>query len=1130
MSLFSEHTDKMRRVFEYAAIIAMYGVGGTLAWMFGNAIGFDVRGQILLVVIVLLTFPLALLINYLWKKRASTTNEDRVISSPDNSSEKLKTNSELMQRTEEIVHWLKKTKLGSNESGEILYRLPWYLVIGPPSSGKTSLLMRAGLNFQLLPGERTSNQNSINPTKNCEWRITNNAVFIDTAGNYQIEETEQGEWSDLLATLKHFRNMRPIDGLIIAVDIGEVLKASDNDLEKKAKQIRVHIDNALAQWKIRFPIYLVFTHTDQIEGFNTFFSNFDPSRRTQVWGTTIPLSEIEHAASIMDAEINLLGETLLRNRLARISIPEHPAQQLDIFNFPLHFIDSNDRLTNFIGTLFRPTPFTDNPLLRGCYFTGLLEDTSYFSIDLMNDLLTRDRQLASSFNKPAARPQLKRNLILSAAAMILLIAVFGFTVAYINNRQLIQDNLTKALRVDELTRADSNVNGNIDNANLRVELEAMETMRLSLNKLDQYQHNGAPLSMRFGLYSGDTIDPKMRAIYYDLIDQRLFHPAAISLENELKKFAEAGDKTTFSEEDLGRYYDLLKAYLMLANPDKVESAFLANRLSEYWKNNVPDDLEILAQQQLDFFAKQAGDQYAPHWKVDDKLVANSRQKLTAYPPINRYFKRITADVDLKVSGVTLNSITQGRGKGWLIAKYSVPGSFTIEGYQKYMSRSLATAASEISKEDWVMGAISTNKDLSGDIGKLEAIYFREYILQWQKFLQGLSIPPYRNKEDAVEAMKSLSSTDSPLVLALMEVSKETNFAAAKQQSWWQKLFGSTTLNENEKTIEIEKEFSALTQFIGKSGDSETTPINQYRANLRVMLDSLESANADQLSKTAKLLLTGQDDIGLQKTELSINKLLDSFTAPAMVDAAAICKQPLGNLRAMLYGGSFAQIEQIWREQIYVKARSLEAGFPFTDSGSASITDLTRYLNPVDGQLTKFFNDRLTASFEDSQGKWQLKQTGAFKFSPAFISYLNSSRQLKDALFSQGGAQMEVGYEILLQPVANADVALEIDGTRVETRGTTQQAAKFTWPARTGTSGAKITVIQNNKIMEKAFPGEWGLFKMIAAGGASTAGDQIPLAWSVEGVTVRAILRPSSATNPFSRKQFIEWRAPQSLKE
>jgi type VI secretion system protein ImpL len=280
------------------------------------------------------------------------------------------------------------------------------------------------------------------------------------------------------------------------------------------------------------------------------------------------------------------------------------------------------------------------------------------------------------------------------------------------------------------------------------------------------------------------------------------------------------------------------------------------------------------------------------------------------------------------------------------------------------------------------------------------------------------------------------------------------------------------------------------------------------------------------------LLTGKDEIGLQKAEQEVSRMLDAFKTAAARDAARVLVQPLDNLRAMLYGGGYEQIDRAWREQLYGKAHALEAAFPFTDSSSQTpVTDLARFLNPANGQFTTFFNERLAGSFEESQGKWKLKESGAVKLSDNFVNYLNSARELRDALFAGGGQQPEVSYEIKLQPLAGADLRIEIDGTSVETRGTSAQAAKFTWPARAGTSGARILVIRNGQQTESAFPGEWGLFRLFAAGRPTRATDnQFQLSWSVGSAVVRATLQPSSATNPFERRLFTALRAPQAPNE
>ena len=202
-------------------------------------------------------------------------------------------------------------------------------------------------------------------------------------------------------------------------------------------------------------------------------------------------------------------------------------------------------------------------------------------------------------------------------------------------------------------------------------------------------------------------------------------------------------------------------------------------------------------------------------------------------------------------------------------------------------------------------------------------------------------------------------------------------------------------------------------------------------------------------------------------------------------------------------------------------------------GEASLTDLAGFLNPVNGQLTVFFKEKLASSFEDAQGQWRLKESGAIKFPDDFVKYLNSARKVREAMFAAGGQQPQVGYDLTVQPVSNADVIVEIDGTKFETRGNSPQSAKLTWPARSGTSGVRITVVPSDgqPVEPKTFPGTWGLFKMLdASARLQPTGEQYELTWDVGSVQVHATLRPASTNNPFQRAMFRSLRAPQSIQK
>jgi type VI secretion system protein ImpL len=1173
--------DQLKYYLGIPFLLSFYGIVSLIVYYGGATLGIPLSFTIVVIALILLTWPIAILINHFRKKRKRKKEAaadgaavpSQAGQAPAGSAAPTRSYVELNRGAEEAVQWLGNTKLGGSQGGNALYSLPWFLVAGPFTAGKTSLLLTAGLDFHALPSQRRADQNLIRPTRDCEWRVTDSAVMMDTAGRYQYDGPDRDEWAALVETIKKHRKKRPIDGLVIATDASRVVSSSDTEIEQEAKTLRARLDDVIGRTKTRFPLYVVFTHADSIEGFGYFFRTFSPSERCQVWGATIPLEQSANAHALFDVEFDYLYDALIRRRLVRLGDPASSEEQLRVFDFPLRFNAARRKLGVFTSALTRPNPFSENPLLRGFYFTSstangnpprsvrpagvaLAEDVpevqeageGFFTRDFFGEVLLRDKDLAASFQMSQKSPHRWRNILLAVGAVLLFILALGMLVSFVANQKLLAAATERAARVDEITRSDAGKDPlKKDSTAARVEVENADALRETLAVLDDYDRNSPPLYLRFGLYSGNGVNRELRNIYFESITQRYFKPAVAALERDLHAFAGAsgsgnaaaasgssGGQAGAATDDLGRYYDLLKAYLMTSEPNRAESSFLANTLRDYWKKASPPDMETVSQQQLEFYSKQAMRDDAPHYKPDGKLVTDARGKLGSYPAVARFYKGLTTDIASKVDPITLDKVLAGKGGGVLSGSYAVPGSFTLEGYHGHVVDAIASANEEIGKDDWVMGSGAPVSKDQKDVGRLQTMYLRDYTSQWQKFLKDVSVRRYNNRDEAIAALKVLSAPDSPMVLLMAEVARQTNISQKPKSGgifgWIKNLFSSsssTAIPSND----VEKEYHPLIQFAGTEDQKDSSQLSQYRATLSRVLKSLEGTSADQLNQASKALLTGKDDLGLQQAETEISGMVDSFKTAETADAAALLKQPLSNLRDMLYGGGYAQIEKAWREQIYPAAHKLESGFPFADGGSTPVSDLARFFNPVSGQFTLFFNDKLQSSFEESQGRWKLKEQGAIKFSDGFVNYLSNARQLRDALFPNGGQQPEVGYEILLQPVPGADVRVEIDGNPpLEIRGATPSSGKFTWPSRSGQSGIKITVIRSGaEPEEKAITGEWGLFQMIFGAG-SRAGDKYQLAWTVGSSSVRATLTPSSATNPFNRQVFSQVRAPQGTRE
>src|SRR5437870_7073812 len=175
-----------------------------------------------------------------------------------------------------------------------------------------------------------------------------------------------------------------------------------------------------------------------------------------------------------------------------------------------------------------------------------------------------------------------------------------------------------------------------------------------------------------------------------------------------------------------------------------------------------------------------------------------------------------------------------------------------------MKSSIENAGEEISKDDWVMGPAATGNSQAqaADISKLLADYLRDYTDQWRKFLRGINVRQFKTKDDAVEALKALSATDSPMERVMSAVALNTHISKKPESTgiwgWIKSWFVSNTDDESGGNTEVEREFKALFQFVSSGqAKKESSPMTQYRAELRRVLDPLLGASENQLQQTSQ---------------------------------------------------------------------------------------------------------------------------------------------------------------------------------------------------------------------------------------------------------------------------------------
>lgn len=1199
----SWQASQLKYAFGVGSLMSFYGIVGFVVMMMpAGTMGSNTK--IVTIALILLTLPFTLLGAYLvarrGKKKAQKAEAEaeaaKAAAAPAGGVDGAAAPAaapvaatgqypELTRGTEETVQFLKTSTLG--ETGkDAIYALPWYVVAGAPRSGKSSLVISSNLNFQTLPSQRQSEQAFVRPTPTIDWRVTSDAVFIDTAGRFQTEGVDGDEWSALLDTIKKYRGNRPIDGFILTINTASIVKGDEREIEELAKVLRARLDDTMARVKVRFPVYLVFTNADSIEGFRDSFSTSKKEDKSLVWGATIPIERSENAQSMFDGEYEILQDSIMKRRLVRLSAPFPPVRQLKIFNFPLHFGSARRKFAAFVNALFRPNPFSENPFLRGFYFTASPSAkgsanapqtvaNGYFAERLFKDVVLRDKDLVRTFVAERQRPPIFGWILTVLGAIVLGLLLIMAGVSLATNRQMLAEAEDKGEKVLAMRKADAGKDILAKNEDeTRREIFVVDELRSMMSQLDDYDRNGAPIYMRFGMYSGSAVyERSLLPIYYSVIEQRFKAPALKRVEADLRKFADSqpvvnpGALTEKEEQNLGKHYDLLKAYLMLSGEyqGKAESTHISNALKEYWSvdSKIPADMKLTAEQNLEFWAKQVdrtpNDGNFPRISLNAKLVEDTRRKLQAFPAVYRYYSRkvteISKEVDDKVGTTTVESILARNGGDTTLmeGRYNVPSAFTRPGLD-LMKIAILQAELKLSEDDWVMGELG-KKELaqSTDAKKLEDRYYRDYADHWLKFVKAVEVKPYKNKTEATNALQTFSQANSPMEILVKEVARNTNLSAPDENPGW--IDWIMSFFKKKKTTESagtppETEFRSVFTFVGTKEKPEAAPIAKYRGVLGQAFNDINGVSESQMKKIAEDMANDKDPIKVKARETAVTNLLGGFNeTPSGQAMAQLLQRPIGNLKSLLGADAQTQLVKTWNESIVPDAKEIEKGYPFEDSQTDSdLTKVSAFMAPGEGKFSKFYDEKLSRYFEEANGQLKLKDTAEIKFSDEFIAYLNNVMKLQKALYGTNPTP-KFEYEFTLQPVSGAMVEITLDGTPVKSEGT--GSVKGTFPgsgaAETGvlinvggTSSTTTTAPPSNTNSNTAAPttssgssplkfqGNWGLFRFVDASKPSKQpGGEYLLTFNAGGKSITATIK-SSGADLFDKSVFRQVRVPQNF--
>ncbi len=787
--------------------------------------------------------------------------------------------------------------------------------------------------------------------------------------------------------------------------------------------------------------------------------------------------------------------------------------------------------------------------------------SGFFLKELFSKVIFADRQLVQQYT---SRNKLRMRYATFFGGVVLLGGLLAaWTWSYTGNRQLVahvQADLAKAQQVQD-KRVD-----------LQSRLEALEILQDRLEQMQRHRET-RPWSIGLGLYQGQAIESRLKEEYFAGLQAVMLKPTAQALASylgevnaragdlrPLQRLGEAGSAgadaapaaasgaasaaagtspyVNASSTNVTEAYNALKAYLMLGDRTRLESGHMSDQLTRFWRTWLDANRGTMPREQLiqkaehilSFALSQMNDPAFPQQDLNltllDQTRDNLRRVIKGMPARERVFAEIKARASTRFAPVTVARLVSDADRTVVAGSYAVSGAFTREAWHGYVKDAIKDAANtELQSTDWVLKTASSDDlTLEGSPEQIQKalteLYKNEYVREWQKFMQGVSVQDFASFDAAVVNMNRLGDpTNSPVGIVLKTLYEQTswdnpsvlNDRLVQGQRGFVEWFKQTVLGQAPAGMNVSMEvnlgkeaeiplgsigkaFSGLTRLMAPRENGEPL-VRAYLASLgkiRARFNQMKT-QGDPGPASKQLMMQTLEGSGEMAEAL---KLVDDQMLVGMPEASKaalrpILVRPLMQSFAVIVKPAEAELNRVWMAQVFDPyQRTLSTKYPFDRNSrlEASPTEIAKVFGS-EGAVAKYVEQALGA-LVTKRGDTLAARTWAdigVRLRPEFtaglgawVAPLNGQGAQASAGGAPAAAEAQTVFQVL--PVASpglSEYTVDIDGQVLRYRNGAATWTNFVWPGP-GTPGVRISAVgMDGKALEFFNePGRYALEKMI----------------------------------------------------
>jgi type VI secretion system protein ImpL len=1078
----------------------------------------------------------------------------------------------LQSKMQEAVETLKGQNFSRTGGSRFIYDLPWYVIIGPPGAGKTTLLSNSGLNFPLEETHGKYSVKGLGGTRNCDWWFTDQAVLLDTAGRYTTQDSEaevdKSAWSGFLSMLRDKRSRRPINGVLLALSIEDILTGDDNELEQVAKTLRNRIEELYNQLGIAPPVYLMFTKCDMLAGFAEYFASMDKTEREQVWGHTLAIDEADPSASLLSG-IDALSAQLSAQAVGKLHDELSQKNRESIYGFPLQFNFAQQRINVFIQNLTAQSRLLQPVLFRGVYFTSATqsgsvldqviknvsqsfgisesqasqesgEGRSFFIHNLLSDVVFGESGLAGTNLKTEKRLKILQWATAAGVATVAFGLLAFWSASYLQNKRLIDD---VQLVTQDLQRSVDTLDAN------SLDLIAVNSVLNKAHALASVNEDGKLsggfVMKRAGLFQGNKISDLASSKYNELLLEILLPRLMVRLEHQMHA---QNNNSEF-------LFEALKTYQMIGLRDRFESDGVIGWFNFDFDSNLPSETSDQVRSQLKshmarLFAERPRRLPRP---LDISLInqyqliaANTSLSQRAYNRIRNSasrdinsFKRLTSMVGPELPRVFVR-------QDGVSLDQSVQNFFSREGYNQVFLPASQGISQTLAEDTWVLGPYASTSGQTVSPEQLKASvteqYYNDYIVQWESLFSNMTMRKVDGLQQASEFVALIADVDSPLKNFLVVASQQTTLTKPPAAE-----SGNDASEGTQRENELGNLLSSPTG--ASAAPLAIDPVTQHFATLHALVEGFEGNTSsldtvlNQLAElNLQLLPMAQSPAGTVNTqlnaELAINMQKLTLKADRLAEPLASLVSGLTNEISDVVGGGFCQqLDAAWKTNVLpYYQRAIQSRYPVNRKSTADIalTDFGAFFGP-DGVVDTFVTTYLAGQVSRTPGQWTWVGTGSSVcLSGNTLKQLALADDIKNTFFSQGGNLPSFRFDLIPQQLTmSTDINhlfLDIGGSRTDYfHGPVNGVTSFSWPSQTNSTQVSLRVepVVPGSSSSISLSGPWSVLRLFDQGSRSTRGSGLTVTYSFGGRPVKLSLATSSF-NPLNSVALRNFRAPESL--